>query len=424
MAASSTPRAPGARALVALILLGVANLAWAIFLWRELWVARAGGEVFCLLGRPASCAALWDSPVAASVRDLSGLPVAAWGVVWGALALGLPLLLWLRGSTLVLGAAVATAAAGVGAVFGLAGASALSGQLCPNCVVSYAGVGAWAALVLAGTRGLPKRTLLQGSALAAVLAALGWAVALLPAAHTPLSGSAARAAVLARVGAAAGPLDLRLAAFVDGLGFAERRELGRALVAFNDAELLEPRAPRALLGAAAAPVRLTEFTDTLCGHCAGFHELVDQLRKALPDAFALEERQFPLDLRCNPNAGSRDDPGEVRCRAALARICMEDSTSASDFTGELYAHQSSLTAGGVVALGARFQPRERLLACMDSRETSAKLADDIDWAMQHDIRGTPLLLVNGRRAAPVPVFLYAIILAGGDPEHPAFTALW
>ncbi len=422
MVASSEPRAPGARSLVALILLGAANLAWAVFLWRELWVARAGGEVFCVLDQPTRCAALWDSPFAASVRDLTGLPVAAWGVVWGALALGLPLLLRLRTSTLLLGAVVATAAAGAGAVFGLASASAVSGQLCPNCVVTYVGVGAWAATVLVSTRGLARLTLIRGSALAAVLAALGWAVALVPAAHTPLSGGA-RAAVLAQVGDAAGPLDLRLAEFIDGLGFAERRELSQALQAFSDAEVLELRPPRALVGAVAAPVRLTEFTDTLCGHCAGFHELVDQLREVLPDAFALEERQFPLDDRCNPNAGPRDDPDEVRCRAALARICMEDSSSAFDYTGELYAHQSSLTARGVVELGARFQPRERLLACMDSQETSAKLADDVDWAMDHGIRGTPLLLVNGRQATPVPVFLYAIILAGGDPEHPAFTAL-
>ena len=68
-------------------------------------------------------------------------------------------------------------------------------------------------------------------------------------------------------------------------------------------------------------------------------------------------------------------------------------------------------------------PREELKECIESRQTEAKLQDDIAWAAQHGIRGTPLVLVNGRQAPPFLPFLYAMVLSEGDLEHPAFEAL-
>ena len=55
--------------------------------------------------------------------------------------------------------------------------------------------------------------------------------------------------------------------------------------------------------------------------------------------------------------------------------------------------------------------------------TEAKLRSDIAWAMAHEIRGTPLVLVNGRKASAFAPFLYAMVITGGDTEHPAFASL-
>ena len=52
--------------------------------------------------------------------------------------------------------------------------------------------------------------------------------------------------------------------------------------------------------------------------------------------------------------------------------------------------------------------------CMAQPETAAKLSDDEQYAQELRIRGTPLVLVNGREAYPAPVFLYAMVLAGGN----------
>ena len=60
---------------------------------------------------------------------------------------------------------------------------------------------------------------------------------------------------------------------------------------------------------------------------------------------------------------------------------------------------------------------------MSDSATEAALRDDIAWAMSCDIKGTPLMLVNGRTAPAFPPFLHAILLAGGDAKHPLFAYL-
>jgi serine/threonine-protein kinase len=138
-------------------------------------------------------------------------------------------------------------------------------------------------------------------------------------------------------------------------------------------------------------------------------------------SFALESRQFPLDARCNPAIQMKSSDDGVRCVAARAMICTEKSWMS--FAGVLFENQRRLTTKMVYSLAAPFISRERLEDCVASAETEAKLRDDIAWAQQHDIQGTPLVLVNGREASSSLEFLYAMVLAKANPEHPAFAAL-
>jgi serine/threonine-protein kinase len=182
------------------------------------------------------------------------------------------------------------------------------------------------------------------------------------------------------------------------------------------------RPGRLVIGSSTAPVRITEFTDTLCGHCARLHESVEILQEMLPSgSFALESRHFPLDARCNPAIQVRSPDDGVRCLAARAMICTEKNWMS--FAGVLFKNQRRLTTKMIYSLAAPFISRERLEDCVASAETEAKLRDDIAWAQQHDIQGTPLLLVNGREAPSSLEFLYAMVLAKANPEHPAFAVL-
>jgi protein-disulfide isomerase len=67
--------------------------------------------------------------------------------------------------------------------------------------------------------------------------------------------------------------------------------------------------------------------------------------------------------------------------------------------------------------------RMQLDACIARQDTERKLRDDIAYAKQHDIHGTPLVVINGRQAPAFPAFLYALILADGNPDASAFGTL-
>jgi serine/threonine-protein kinase len=60
---------------------------------------------------------------------------------------------------------------------------------------------------------------------------------------------------------------------------------------------------------------------------------------------------------------------------------------------------------------------------MASAATAAKLQDDIQLALRYELDGTPLVLVNGRKAVAFPPFLYAMVLTRGALDDPAFASL-
>ena len=76
----------------------------------------------------------------------------------------------------------------------------------------------------------------------------------------------------------------------------------------------------------------------------------------------------------------------------------------------------NLTSGALKRVG-----RARL--GLDAAETKAKLDADIQSALPFDPRGTPVVVLNGRATQASGPFLYAMILAGGDANHPAFAHL-
>jgi serine/threonine-protein kinase len=200
-----------------------------------------------------------------------------------------------------------------------------------------------------------------------------------------------------------------------------RQGLSDALAAYARSDRVPLRPGHLIIGPSTAPVRITAFTDILCSHCAQLHETIGILQEMLPSgSFALEPRQFPLDSECNPAVQMSSGDG-VRCLAARAMICVEKDWMS--FADALFENQRWLTTESIYNLAAPFSSRQRLEACVASAETEAKLRDDIAWALQHEILGTPLLLVNGREAPASLQFLYAMVLAEANPEHPAFAVL-
>jgi serine/threonine-protein kinase len=102
---------------------------------------------------------------------------------------------------------------------------------------------------------------------------------------------------------------------------------------------------------------------------------------------------------------------------------MEGHEKAFEYAGALFAKQKTLTSADVYALAAPYRPRAELEACVASAPTGERLQDDIQLALRYELDGTPLVLLNGRRAVAFAPFLYAMVLTGGNTDHPQFASL-
>jgi serine/threonine-protein kinase len=408
---------------------------WALFQWTELVRARSGGDSFCPFGQASSCEQLWDSPAASAVQAWTGLPVAAWGLVWSLVAFALPLWTLVRHSQRLASdrawpATLLTGLAGGIAVLALLIGLLLHGTFCSTCVLSYLLAGAYMAIGLLQTPG-PWASLARGIPLAAGGVALAFGLLLYPGLRTPASTVARGHAALEQIGRqgaeAASPLlrrrDREIAEVIENLSPQLAQDFADALARYVQSPRLPMRPPRALVGEAEAPVRITEFVDTLCSHCATMHDIMSELEQRLPPgAFSMESRHFPLDSSCNP-ALDRESTAPVRCFSAKAQICLEGRPKAFEFTRSLFGNRHALDWERVLELAQPFMPREQLEACIASPETATRLADDIDWALGHDIQGTPLILLNGRKVDAFGPLLYALVLTRGESSSPAFDAL-
>jgi protein-disulfide isomerase len=423
---------PSPASLAALAALGGLAALVSLFLWGELVLARAGGATSCALSDPEACTRLWDGPLASTIHRVTGLPVAGWGLAWALAAAALPLLALVRAAEGRargdwLSAVRITAAAGVVAVLMLMAAAVQARTFCGGCFFIYVLVSGYAGIALMGWRtlGLPQR----GRAALISLAAVGMAVLLLlyPGLKTGVRTAAGLAAVTrAPEVAAPGPVlaaaNDNVSQFVASLAPPLRQTLADALHQYRQGIVVPSGPPRTLIGSASAPLRITDFTDVRCGHCAELHETLAALEREAPaGSFSVEPRQFPLDGECNPFVRRGNDP--VRCLAARARICVEGRPGATAYAGRLFGKQETLSTADVYALAEAVMPRRELEACVARAETSEKLQSDIELATRYQIDGTPLVLLNGRKATSFAPFLYAMVLTGGRTDHPAFATL-
>jgi hypothetical protein len=420
---SAGPLHPGRFALTLAVVLAAAHAIWSLFQWRQLVLARRGSDYFCSLGAGDDCAAVWDSAFARAIRDGTGVPVAGWGLAWSLVAFALAL--WAlrrrtRGRSIepVWSAALLTALAGIASVAVLAGSAFSSGLLCTTCMITYVLVLAYAATCLLASGKLAAADVRRGAGLAVGAVVAAYLALLYPGLRTPKGSAQESVDLLDAVERSdATPLEK----LISRLSPAFRQVLSNELAEYEESDRVPPHPARDLIGSSTAPVRITSFSDIRCSHCADLHRTMNLLREKLPPgSFSIELRQFPLDGSCNPAIESSGRDG-VSCLAARALICVDGGSMA--YADALFDNQHQLTTERIYDLAAPFMSRERLASCVGSPDTDAKLKDDIEWATQNEIVGTPLVLVNGRKATPSPHLLFALVLAGADPENPAFAVL-
>jgi protein-disulfide isomerase/uncharacterized membrane protein len=410
----------------ALLGLALAEVGLSIFQWVELRTVEAGGTTVCALNATVNCETVWTSPFAQRLGAITGMPVAGLGLVWGLAAVVCAgALLWrartLRGLRRAVLPVRTVAVVGAMATVTFVAGSVSAGALCLTCLGTYLLVLGFA---LVAWRGLPGALAprsgewLRALGLPATVAAVVW-IGLLLRGRDPEPRFA-----VAPAAAAASPTPAAITQFLASRPTSEKQALSDALARFARTPVpagpLPP--PRMLRGPIDAPVHLVEWTDVLCPHCRHLNETLEQLRQSIPpDRLSIEARQYPLDGRCNPSVPQQGDG--LRCEGALVQICLEKAPDYWTLRDKLFAAQRSLTRESMMDIASSgVTPRSQLEACMASDETKGRLADDLRYAELYHPTGTPLVAINGKVVQPQAMFLYALVMASGDPTAPVLTS--
>lgn len=423
---SNPPRLSGA-AIASLLATSAGLVALAIYQWFELLELRAGHTPSCSINATVNCAAVWDSPFSHTVHAWVGIPVAGLGVLWGGVAFVLGYLFVQRSRATGNGDTF-SGAVKVWALLGLLScvtfitASIQAKALCLTCLGTYALVVGYAigALKLIGGPVIPPtRELMPGTGWGLVLAVPIYVGLLLPGSKTPQTTAPKLPVVSTH-----NPNDF--GAIVDAMPERERltASWARAQWKASQQQDVSMFPVHALKGNPAAPLKVVEFTDILCGHCAQFVALFHEIEAMAPQQnLSLEPRYFPLDKECNPEITGTSNDG-VRCYGARLQICSEKNPKFFAMRAELFQNQAKLDQGMMLSIARRHGADEaELNACMKSPETSARLAEDIAYAKKYGIEGTPMVLLNGKVAPPAPIFLMAMALSGGNPDSPLLLKL-
>jgi protein-disulfide isomerase/uncharacterized membrane protein len=411
-----------APAALGLFLLALATLGLAIFQWYELRLVESGGHAVCTLSATVNCETVWNSPLAQAVQQLVGMPVAALGILWGAVAsacAGWLLLRARRGLPVrdFAGAVRVTAVVGLLSTVVFAVAHYSVGALCLTCLGTYVLVLAFA---VAAFVGLPRPLFPHGPewwtalGLPSLVALVCYLVLLVPARSQPRS-------LLAQATSKPGGLE----AFLASASAQDRQAISDNLAVYRMESVPGPLPPeRNRQGEAAAPVKVVEWTDIRCGHCKHFNEVLESLRTILPPgSLAVEARNFPLDGACNPLIPQAN--GGVSCDGALALICLESSPDFWSLRDKLFEAQTTLTREKIldIATSSPTVSRSALEGCMANPATQTRLLEDISYAQRYHPTGTPTIAVNGRLAPPSGPFLYVLAMTAGNPDAPALAAL-
>jgi len=416
------------RAWVPWTLLGlaVAELGLSVYQWIELRAVQGGATAICSINATVNCETVWTSPFAQRLTSLTGLPVAALGVVWGlAAAVCAGALLWRVRSARALRPAVlpvrTTALIGALACVTFIAGSFSAGALCLTCLLTYLLVLGYAAVAWSALPGAVRPAggeWTRAVGLPATVTAIAWIALLLGAPARPGS-------VLPRKSQSAkGGAGTDVTQFLASRPESERQALSDALARFARSPAPVDTLPQAriLKGTADAPVHVVEWTDILCPHCRHLNDALEDLQHAVPSGrLAIEPRQYPLDGVCNPDVPQRGDG--LRCDGALALICLERSPDYWTLRDKIFAAQHGLTRDGLMQIASSGSiGRGQLEACMAGSEANARLQDDIHYAQLYHPTGTPIVAINGKPAFAAPVFLYALTMASGDPSAPVLTS--
>jgi protein-disulfide isomerase/uncharacterized membrane protein len=172
-------------------------------------------------------------------------------------------------------------------------------------------------------------------------------------------------------------------------------------------------ATRNARGSTDAPVTIVEFSDFECGHCATFHENLDDVLHRLGPSVRVIFRHFPLDNACNPKVPASVHPSA--CLAAVAAECAGEQGQFWQYHNLLFANQQELGRVFLIQYAARLgMDVARFTECLGSADIQARVREDAAEGGRLGIDSTPTVFINGRKikgALEPELLTNAVILA-------------
>lgn len=144
-----------------------------------------------------------------------------------------------------------------------------------------------------------------------------------------------------------------------------------------------------LMGSAAAPIRIVEFSDFECPYCRAEYFTLDSLLRQYDSTVAVVFRHFPLEI--HPNA----------LTAAYAAECAGAQGRFRAFSDILFQHQTTigLQSWGKFAVMAGISDTAAFTKCLMGQHGEAAVARDVAAARSIGASGTPTLVIRDRRVS-------------------------
>lgn len=144
-----------------------------------------------------------------------------------------------------------------------------------------------------------------------------------------------------------------------------------------------------------SPITMIIYADFQCPHCRALDRALRPLRGN--PGLRIVSRHYPLERICNPRMKKAGHAGA--CLQARAAICAGKQGRYESLSDRLFDEgprdQAGLTA---LAKTLGLNP-EQFTSCISSEETRRAVEADVTTAIADGVRGTPMILINGRRHA-------------------------
>ena len=162
---------------------------------------------------------------------------------------------------------------------------------------------------------------------------------------------------------------------------------------------LNPVSPLVMHPEPGSKMKMVEFADFLCGHCAKAFPIIHKFAKSHPDV-EFSFQAFPLDGECN---SAIQTARGTSCFLARASHCAGQQTDPWKVQEWMFKNQAKLLstesakqmfAENAESLGF---DNEMLMACTDNEETREIIRQQAKLGVDVGVNGTPSLYINGKK---------------------------